>query len=476
MNRPPVTALAAALALALAAMEDAAVAGPDELTAGVATVDITPPVGYRMSGYFYERLSTGVANPLHAKALVLRQGRQRAALVFCDLIGLPLDVSARARQQASEKTGIPAASIVVAATHTHTGPLYFDALRKFLHERAVAERGSDPHETVDYAADLVANIVRAIAEADASQRPVRLRAGTARQTGLAFNRRYHMKDGTVRFNPGPRNPEVVRPAGPTDPQVGIVLLEDAAGHAVAGIVNFALHLDTTGGTLFGADYPFYVEQALRETLGRQFVLLFATGTCGDVNHVDISQPERPKSPAIGAALAETVKAALPDLKPIARPALAALSQTVQVPLQQYGPADFQKARKNMPKVGTRDLGFLEQVEAYKILSLELRGAEAAPMEVQVFRLDEATALVCLPGEVFVELGLAIRRASPFATTLVVELCNDDPEYIPTRKAFAEGSYEVVNSRIAPGGGEMLVDAAVGLLRNLAAATAEEKQP
>ena len=88
------------------------------------------------------------------------------------------------------------------------------------------------------------------------------------------------------------------------------------------------------------------------------------------------------------------------------------------------------------------------------------------VEPMIFRLSDEVALVALPGEVFVDLGLAIKQASPFDTTLVVELAHDAPGYVPTRKAFAEGSYETVNSRIAPGGGEMLVAAAVELLRQL----------
>ena len=72
----------------------------------------------------------------------------------------------------------------------------------------------------------------------------------------------------------------------------------------------------------------------------------------------------------------------------------------------------------------------------------------------------------LPGEVFVDLGLAIKRASPFKTTLVIELCQDAPGYIPTKKAFAEGSYETVNSRVAPGGGEKMVETAIRLLKEL----------
>ena len=88
------------------------------------------------------------------------------------------------------------------------------------------------------------------------------------------------------------------------------------------------------------------------------------------------------------------------------------------------------------------------------------------MEVRVIRLSADTAIVTLPHEIFVELGLAIKQASPFRNTLVLSLCNDVDFYIPTRKAFAEGSYEVVNSRVKPGAGEALVAAAVGMLKEL----------
>jgi hypothetical protein len=459
--------LAVALLAAAWALENAAMAGAAEFAAGIAVVDITPPVGYRMSGYFNERLSTGTLNPLHAKALVLKDGPRHAALVFCDLIGVTREISSQARRLAGEKTGIPAANILIAATHTHTGPLYAGALRNHLHDRAAAASGSDPQETVDYPAKLIAAIVQAVAQADDAAKPASLAAGTAEQPGLTFNRRFHMKDGTVRFNPGPLNPDIVRPAGPVDPQMGVLLVRDAAdGRPAAAVVNFALHLDTTGSTLYAADYPYFIEQGLREKLGERFSLLFATGTCGDINHIDITKKQRPKSDLIGRTIADTVRQRLEGLKPIAAPALAVSSETVEVPLQTYTPEQLAKAREDMAKIGTRQIPFLQEVAAYKILSLAQRDGRTMPLEVQVFRLSRDAAVVCLPGEVFVELGLAIKQASPFATTLVVELCNDCPEYIPTRKAFAEGSYETVNSQIAPGGGEMLVEAAVRLLKAL----------
>ncbi len=452
---------AAALAAAPAALSDV-------LRAGIAVVDITPPLGYRMSGYFNERLSTGVSNPLRAKAVVLKQARESAAMVFCDIIGISQDVSSHARRQAAERTGIPAGNILIAATHSHTGPLYFGALRKHFHDTAVAEHGSDPCETGDYPSEFVAKLVEVITQADTAARPVRIEAGVTRQQGLSFNRRFRMKDGTVRFNPGVLNPDIVQAAGPIDPGVGIVFLKETEkASPLAAIVNFALHLDTVGGTLYAADYPYYIEQSLREKYGDKFVLLFGTGTCGDINHIDVTKKERLKTDYIGGTLGDTVSAATRDLKAVSAPALAVRSEVVQVPLQRYGPDDIAWARENIKKVGTPDLPFLDQVKAYKILSLELRGGDTIGLEVQVFRLSRDVAVVGLPGEVFVDLGLAIKQASPFATTLVIELCQDAPGYIPTEKAFAEGSYETVNSRIASGGGEKMTQTAIRLLKELA---------
>jgi len=439
-----------------------------QLTAGLAVTDITPPIGYRMSGYFTERLSTGTSNPLHAKAIVLRQGEMSAALVFCDIIGLSLEVSSRARRQAAERTGIPAKNILIAATHSHTGPLYAGALRKHFHDTAIAKHGSDPYEKVDYAGQLVEKLAGVIAQADATAKPVQLAAGSTEQQGLSFNRRFHMKDGTVRFNPGALNPDIVRVAGPIDPEVGMVFLREADGDndAIGAFVNFTLHLDTVGGTKYAADYPYYIEQSLREKYGDKFILLFGNGTCGDINHFDVTKKERLQTDYIGRTLAETVKAKKESLKAVDKPSLAVLSGIVDAPLQQFGPEKVAWARENIKKVGTGELSFIKEVEAYKILAREMRPGRTIPLEVQVFRLSREVAIVGLPGEVFVDLGLAIKRASPFATTMIVELCQDAPGYIPTKKAFVEGSYETVNSRIAPGGGEMMAEAAIRLLKEL----------
>jgi len=135
------------------------------------------------------------------------------------------------------------------------------------------------------------------------------------------------------------------------------------------------------------------------------------------------------------------------------------------PEQEVTPEQVRAARAKMPLFTGSELNFTERVEATKVLDLAARG-KTWPMEVQVFRLDRDTALVGLPGEIFCDLGLAIKQASPFKQTLVMSICNDRPAYVPTRRAFTEGSYEVTNSRVKPGGGERLVEAAVKLLKQL----------
>ena len=135
-------------------------------------------------------------------------------------------------------------------------------------------------------------------------------------------------------------------------------------------------------------------------------------------------------------------------------------------MQQYDEEQVAWAKEAMKKVHTGEMPFLDRVKAYKIMALELLQDDTLPMTVQVFRIADDVAVVALPGEVFVDLGIAIKRASPFATTMVIELAHDAPGYVPTRKAFAEGSYETVNSRIQPGGGEMLVATALRLLGDL----------
>jgi hypothetical protein len=455
------------------------------LEAGLAEVEITPPIGYRMDGYFTERLSTGVKDPLMAKALVFQQGDTKAALVVCDLLGVPQTLTREVRARAAARTGIPVANIAITATHTHTGPLFSGERARIFSELATAKFGTDPLARINYVETLRDRLVEVIVAANAAVSPATLEFVAAREDRISFNRRYHLNDGTVATNPGISNPKVVGPAGPIDPDLPFLLISKPRMNTdgtritrmntdetrisgektpIGALTVFAMHLDTVGGTEYSADYAGQLANELRREFGDRFISMFGTGTCGNINHIDVSGTRRYSARLIGEQLAVSVLS-VRSREPVANVALAAASGRLTLPLRKVADTQVTAARANAPKIGTSDLPFLTQVETVTTLDLATRGA-TLDAEVQVFRLNRDIAIVLLPGEIFVELGLAIKQASPFKHTLVIELSNDNPAYIPTEKAFKEGGYETINSRIEPGGGEQLVAEALRLLKAL----------
>jgi hypothetical protein len=444
-----------------------------------------------MAGYYHERLAEETIDPLKAKAIVFRQRNTAAALVVCDLIGIATDLSREVRQRAGAATGIPAENIVIAATHTHTAPDYMKDLWLSLgHAEQAPERAA-------YIARLIQSPVDAIVQAHQAALPAEVAAGYAQQaTPVAFNRRFVMRDGSVKTWQNLANPEVLRAAGPIDPQIGLLVVRDAAGVAPRGIVsNFALHLDTVGGSRWSADYPFFIEQTLREAHGPEVISLFGTGCCGDINHSDPTRTDRNKVDFIGRSIGTSIRDQLANAAVISDPELVVRSDSVALPLQD---ATAEEVERSVQLVALARQGgkidFFDHVTAYKKLILDqLRHAtphvttsehitwglsrslagvgDKLPVDVTVIALGRDVAIVCLPGEVFVDLGLAIKQASPFRTTLIVELSNAvETIYVPHRAAYAGGSYEVTNSNLEPGGGEMLVEAATRLLRQAASAT------
>ncbi|HSU53485.1 MAG TPA: hypothetical protein VLT36_05465, partial [Candidatus Dormibacteraeota bacterium] len=313
-------------------------------------------------------------------------------------------------------------------------------------------------------------LVRVITKAQAAAHPAELDAGIAEQENLSFNRRYWMKSGKVAFNPGILNTNIVKPAGPIDPDVGILMArEPQTKKPFAGVTVFAMHSDTVGGTLYSADYAFYIQQTLRGAFGDDYISAFGAGTCGDINHINVNTnlPFKGFEMAehLGTTLGKTVLAATNQLTPIDKPSLAVRSTKLQIPLQEVTAEELADAKSKIDKLGDPKTDFTTKVIAVKRLDIAQKGT-SWPMEVQVFRLDAETAIVCLPCEIFVELGLDIKKNSPFKKTMVISICNDRPSYMPTKKAFTEGSYEITNSRLKSGSGEMLVEAAGKLLNEL----------
>lgn len=453
--------IVAGLALLLSIVSPGAA---QELRAGRAAVKITPPVGIPMAGYYNTRLAEGTHDDLWAKALVLETGETRAALVACDLVNIPADLSTAARKLAESATGIPASNIILSATHSHTGPLLGG--RGTLYVQGAARKVME-----SYRSALPAKIAEAVRAAQASLAPARLSTASGHEESVSFYRRFLMKDGTVRTNPGKRNPQIVQPMGQIDPEVQLVWVEGADGRPMLAYVNHALHLDTVGGLQFSADFPFTIAKTLSKLYGTELVTLYTTGAAGNINHIDTSSGEPQKGHAeakrIGGVLSGEILKTITRLKPVPAAPLSARSEVVPLPLPVYTQEQVKQAKAVAAKFDQPDSpGTVPLAEAFRILDVAERNGAPLEAEVQVVTLGKSIAWVGLPGEIFVELGQAIKKASPYPMTIVVELSAGQIGYVPTRKAFDEGGYEVLSARFAPGGGELLAEAALRLLSAL----------
>ncbi len=445
------------------------------LRVGFAVADISPPAVYRMAGNYNEVMSDGVRDPLFAKAMSIEDGDVKACIIICDVCGHERGLTDEARATITAKTGIPIANIAITATHTHGGPMHYDpVLLKLYRDRIGAkDDASDPVErSSGYRKKFVAGIVEAAVAAQKAARPATFDVGSIAVPGIAFNRRYFMKDGNVRCNPGKRNPGIVKVAGPTNDLLPILLATDAgSGKAFGCLSAFDMHTAVYGGSTFSACYPGHMQRKLHETYGKDFISIFGEGCAGDTNHIDVHIAERDPTPEIiGAKLAAKLIEAVPKLKPMAGPLLQVKRGNVAGRLRADRPKEYEVSRDRLIGEAAKKAEFLEQVEAYRVLLVRHyreRHGDAVPLEIQAFRLGSDTAIVTLPHEVFVEIGMQIRRESPFPNTIIVTLANEVDCYVPTKKAFVEGSYEVTNSPYEPGIGEALADEAVRLLKDFA---------
>lgn len=435
------------------------------LTAGTAQVKITPPDGTPMAGYYYERGSTGVHDDLWAKTLVIESGGARAALVACDIINLTRGVVGEAKRLIERQTGLKPHEVMISATHAHTGPVIAGGSSRY--ETATAPGG----KADAYAKWLPGRIAESVRLALSATKPARVFSGAGNESLIAFNRRFQMTDGAVGWNPGKKNPRIVKPAGPVDPEVPVVYVEREDGAPLATYVNYALHLDTVGGTEVSADFPYTLSKLLTGAKGGTMLTMFTMGCSGNVNHIDVShtKPQKGHEEAarIGTVLAGEVVKTWARMVPAGSGALRARMETAELALAPHKSEEVEWAKPIAAKFGEKNSApFLDMVRAFRILDVEARQGKPLEAQVQVIALGADVAWVGLPGEIFVELGQAIKRGSPFNRTIVVSLANDNLGYIPNRKAYSEGNYEPVSARCAEGGGEVLVEAAVKMLKEL----------
>jgi len=433
------------------------------LQAGAAQLDITPGLGAHLLGYFNDRLATDILDPLNAKAIVLSCGDTTLGFVICDLIVVPGEVVKAAKARIQEQTGVPPENVLIAGTHTHTGPAIVGAL-------------GTPEEE-GYGEWVAPRIADAFTMAHRRLRPAQVAHAAGSVPGEVHNRRWHMKDGSVQMNPGHLNPEAIRPAGLTDPQLGLLVVRSPEGAPIAALGNLSLHYVGISGPnhdVICADYFAAFGVALNRLAGASFVCPLANGTFGDVNNCDFTRPA-PKSlharhqiervANVVAAEAWRLWSGLREEDFRDEVPLGARLTWVGFPARSPSAEELAAAKARFEAGEAWD--DMEWLYAREIVLCTEAPAEW-PVPLHTLRIGDL-GIVGLAGEVFTEIGLDIKGRSPFPQTMNIGLANDSVGYVATDRALDEGSYETRlcrHVRAPKGTGKLWADTAVAGLQSL----------
>jgi neutral ceramidase len=386
-------------------------AAGNEATAGVARVEVTPPVGSPMGGYSARQgPSTGVHDPLYATVLVLKSPGMTVAIISCDLRSFPSErivTLARERKLADH--------ILIAVTHNHSGPLTW-------------EDKSWPRPERSWFADTEDKILQALETATKHMFPARFAAGFG-EIYLGHNRRQVSADGKVTMLW--RNAEE-KPTAPLDPTVGVIRVDDATGKPRALIVNYACHAVVLGpdNRLISADYPGYLARRIERELDGA-LCLFTQGGAGDIN------PYLDKQPVAQNGFGEAEKMGN---------ALAAAALTVARELKP-------RANDNARLLAAAEvLSFRDRWDSQKTIRAGLT----------TLLINDQIAIATLPGEPFVDLQIALRDKSEVPYTFLFGYTysagGEWIGYVPTIRAASEGGYGAgYNTRIEVGAGEAMID-------------------
>jgi neutral ceramidase len=408
--------------------------------------DITPEGQVSLLGYFTDRRSEGVVDRLHCRLACLSHGKERLLFVQVDSCLFGSEDAARLAAAASRASGVPVEAVIVFASHTHTAPGLADlyAVRR----------------DAAYLDFLESRIRQAAARLGAGE-AVQVRICRARAPGLASNRRWWLSDGTVATNPPRMHPSLVRPEGPVDDEVNTVAFLGTDGSPRCLFVSVSNHVDTMGGTLVSADWPGIMEAEIGASLGAPIVIPFI-GAAGNINHFDFTRTREQTSSAetrrIGSAYAAAVLGSLDAGEPARGEPLRAARRVLRVPGIEITDAEKDRARAAVDAPArparTRDgsggdltaedlfVGDpeVERIFARALLELAARRPEAYEVPLQLLRIG-GIGFFAIPGEPFVEIGLALKRLPGFQLAVPVGLANGYLGYIPLQENFGRGGYE-----------------------------------
>ena len=416
------------------------------LLAGYSELDITPELGTGMPGYFHGRKADGVLDPLLIKALALTHDDTTVLILAVDLIAFDRPLVDKLRNSIREKISIPPERIFIHTTHTHTGA-----------------------RVAEIADALPQQMASAAAKAMDNRKPeTRITLGSAQEHSVTFIRRYLMKDGTVRTNPGRANPNIVRPIGQIDAKVNVLSFHKTK----ISLVSHGLHCDCVSGSKFSADYPYHLTETIRQELGSDWNIVYLNACCGNINHINVNDKDQrssyQESTKIGRALGRAALLAHNNSAEIQVDRINSSTKQIQCPIRKVPKEVYEWARNEMQKDSEKasKRNFNELTPRGIIRLAESKG-QSRTAEIIVLSIGPV-GIVGLPSECFVELSKDIQIHSLMDSTWVIGLTGGSMGYVPHPRGYREGGYEATYSSapLSPETPVLWCDTAINLLNDL----------
>ncbi len=443
------------------------------LKAGFSRVNINPMMGIGIDGYFIPRQADGVLDDLEANAVSISMGESRQIFVTTDSTSIAKNIVEEVSRICNERYGVPAGTIHIAATHTHTAPYNgLDDNRPFVKQ---------------YSEMLVLKLVDAVKFALDDEKPAKLGFGSGEARNIGFCRRFIMKDGSIRTNPGAGNPDILKPISEIDQSVS-VLRFDREGAKTIVMVNYANHPDVVGGCKLSADWPGFARRTVERAIDNTAVVLY-NGALGDINHVnvfpkggdnndltnDFDDVMRGYGHArhMGNVVAAAVLQVYDKVEYVDVDSFTYKTITVNVPANKAKEEELPEA------IRINDLHNAGKDDELPYAGMELTTvvAEAGRMVAMMNAPDyfgtgvSAAKLgrigfITMPGEAFSDIQVALKKAEGYDCIFVIGLADEYSGYFPMMSAYEEGGYEARSSRFRAGVGELYIEEGKKLLESL----------